>query len=60
MKAGEKRITPLLRVTGHWIWSKEKRDSKNAYYYYYAQGSTGWKNINKSLHTRALAVRKLK
>jgi hypothetical protein len=58
MKAGAKRVTSLLKVTGHWIWSGEKRDSKNAYYYYYAQGSTGWKNINKSLHTRAIAVRK--
>lgn len=55
--AGTRNMTPLLKVTGWWIWSVETKDSSSAWLYSFKLGKEYLFQRSSSFNFRALAVR---
>ncbi len=55
--AGTRNMTPLLKTTGWWVWSRETKDSSSAWHFGFHGGDGGWLTRGFSYDTRAFAVR---
>ena len=58
--AGEYNITPLLKVSGWWMWSGEKKFAGRAWAIYFVDGSERAHDRNTPYGPRAIAVRSKK
>ncbi len=56
--AGTRNMTPLLKTTGHWVWSGQTKDSSSALLFAFdTGGGMYWPYIYSSSFSRAFAVR---
>ncbi len=58
--AGTLNMTPLLKVTGWWIWSVETKDSFSVWVFSFILGREFWEASNASDNFRGFAVRSRK
>jgi len=55
---GSRNMTPLLKTTGWWVWSKEtKKGSSDVGYFFFLSGGSLWYDGTASTNSRAFAVR---
>jgi len=54
---GSRNMTPLLKTTGRWVWSVEKRGSSHARLFGFSFGDWYWSAHGDSSNGRAFAVR---
>ena len=55
--SGDRNMTPLLKITGWWVWSGETKGSSDAWGFYFNGGNRRWDGRNTSHSRRACAVR---
>lgn len=55
--AGTRNMTFLLKTTGWWVWSGEKKGSSSAWNFGFNYGIEGWVGRNNSRNLRGFAVR---
>ena len=55
--AGDRNMTPLLKISGWAVWSGETKGSSNARYFHFRDGSRHWDDRGFSYKKRAFAVR---
>jgi hypothetical protein len=58
--AGPRNMSPLLKTTGWWVWSGEKRSSSSAWRFGFGLGTEGWHDRRPSSTRRGFAVRSRK
>ena len=54
---GDRNMTPLLKITGWWVWSGETKGSSDARGFYFDGGYKAWGRRDTSGGRRAAAVR---
>jgi len=54
---GTRKITPLLKTTGRWVWAAETRDPSSACAFHLSVRDVGWLVRDDSNHIRVFAVR---
>jgi len=54
---GTHNMTPLLKTTGWWVWSRETKGSSAAWYFSFGTGSKFWTTRANPSTSRAFAVR---
>ena len=54
---GDRNMTPLLKITGWWVWSGETKGSSGAWNFNFIPGTKGWYPRYASGGGRAFAVR---
>lgn len=55
--SGTRNMTPLLKTTGWWLWSAEKKASSSAWRYGFGRGERDWRSRDGSMSAHAFAVR---
>ncbi len=56
--AGSRNMTPLLKTTGWYVWSGEKKGLSSAWRFYFDKGHEGWRSREDySYYGRGFAVR---
>ena len=55
--AGSCNMTPLLKITGCWVWSGEIKDSWSAWGFGFDRGDESWGDRDDSRYVRGFAVR---
>jgi uncharacterized caspase-like protein len=55
--AGSRNMTPLLKITGWWVWSCEKKNSEARGFNFFRHGGRFWDVCSASSGSRVLAVR---
>jgi hypothetical protein len=55
--AGPRNMSPLLKTTGWWVWSGEKRSSSSAWRFGFGRGTEGWHARRPTSTRRGFAVR---
>ena len=58
--AGNRNMTPVLKMSGRWVWSCENEDGSNAYCLNFDRGSRFLADISSSGNMRVFAVRSQK
>lgn len=54
---GTRNMTPLLEMTGWYVWSCEKKDSESAWFYAFSKGTDYWNKLFSHDCYRVFAVR---
>jgi len=57
---GSRNMTPLLKTTGRWVWSKETKDSSLAWRFFFTEAYRHYGSRDFSYLGRAFAVRSRK